>query len=549
MASKTIIVVGGVAGGMSFATRYRRLNQEDHLIILEKGPYVSFANCGLPYYLGQEITDREDLLVVQQQTLVQRFQLDVRVNHEVLEVDPVNQTVRVKTPQNEQTLTYDTLVLSPGSRPIELEIPGVVLGENAFVLRNIPDADQIEAYLKTQLPTSVTVIGAGFIGLEMVENLVKRGLEVHVIERSTHVLPPLDVEMAAYVQKNLKEHQVHIHTQDEMIHYENQLVTLKSGESYPSDFIIMAVGVLPDTKWLQSSGIAMNTRGGIIVDETFKTSLDHLYAVGDAIEVKHTILQQPVMIPLASPANRQGRQLADHLSGLNKTYQGSLGTAIVRLFKQTIATTGLSERQLQGQPIAIMHLLANHHAGYYPGATPIALKVIFDPETRLILGAQAVGEHGVDKRMDIIATAIKAKLPVDTLQELELTYAPPFGSAKDLVNMVGYYGENIVLKITRTVQWHQLPARLEEGFQLVDVRSSEERSQGYIPSSIHHPLEQLRCTLQTIDINKPVIVYCQSGMRSYNAEQILKAAGYNVYNLDGSYSLYKQVEEAGLLHV
>lgn len=535
---KRIVVVGGVAGGMSFATRYRRLNEDDHIIVLDKGPYVSFANCGLPYHISGEIEERSDLLVADQTMLQNRFQLDIRVNHEVIHVDPELKELTVLHEGKESKVAYDSLVLSPGANPFIPDIEGMNLHPSVYTVRNIPDVDAI----MTSLPSAkhVVVIGAGFIGLEMAESLHNRGLRVSIIERESHVLGPFDEELAVLAHNELVRNGINVYTSASVTRMSDQSVFLEDNTEIEADIVILSVGVAPATGFIDC--VEKRMRGGIVVDEAYKTSQDDIYAVGDAIIVRNQINNQDALISLASPANRQGRQLADNLSGLINTNKGSIGTAIVRIFNLSFASTGLNERQLKGnQNIEIMHLLGKSNAGYFPGATPIQLKVIFDADTHLILGAQAVGQKGVDKRIDIIATAIKAKITIDELQELEFTYAPPYGSAKDIVNMAGYVGFNIIHKITTMVQWHEVKNELKQGTILVDVRNIDEFNNVHIQGSINLPLDTLRCGMNQLKQDSKLIVFCQSGVRSYNAERILKQAGYTVANLDGSFELYARM--------
>ncbi len=535
---KRIVVVGGVAGGMSFATRYRRLNEDDHIIVLDKGPYVSFANCGLPYHISGEIEERSDLLVADQTMLQNRFQLDIRVNHEVIHVDPELKELTVLHEGKESKVAYDSLVLSPGANPFIPDIEGMNLHPSVYTVRNIPDVDAI----MTRLPSAkhVVVIGAGFIGLEMAESLHNRGLRVSIIERESHVLGPFDEELAVLAHNELVRNGINVYTSASVTRMSDQSVFLEDNTEIEADIVILSVGVAPATGFIDC--VEKRMRGGIVVDEAYKTSQDDIYAVGDAIIVRNQINNQDALISLASPANRQGRQLADNLSGLINTNKGSIGTAIVRIFNLSFASTGLNERQLKGnQNIEIMHLLGKSNAGYFPGATPIQLKVIFDADTHLILGAQAVGQKGVDKRIDIIATAIKAKITIDELQELEFTYAPPYGSAKDIVNMAGYVGFNIIHKITTMVQWHEVKNELKQGTILVDVRNIDEFNNVHIQGSINLPLDTLRCGMNQLKQDSKLIVFCQSGVRSYNAERILKQAGYTVANLDGSFELYARM--------
>ena len=534
--NKKIIIIGGVAGGMSFATRYRRLNQDDHIIVFEKGPYVSFANCGLPYHISGEISTRSGLLVVREQLLKDRFRLDIRSSAEVISVDSDKKIiVYVK---NGETLeeTYDELVLSTGAKPIQLNIKGYT-SLPMFTLRNIPDLDKIMAHIKETQPQHATVIGGGYIGLEVAENLQMRGIQVTLIEKADGVLPIVDPEMSVFIKKELEAHGVHVFTSNEITEIKDQEVHLISGDTFQTDFIMMSVGVVPDTTLAQMAGIETGVRSGIVVNDKYQTSTPNIYAVGDAILVKHHITKEETLIPLASPANRQGRQLADILSGLNVTNKGSLGTSIVKVFDLSLAATGLNEKQLQGMDYEVIHLQANDHASYYPNATPIYLKVIYDPKTELILGAQAVGKKGVDKRIDILATCIKANVKVTYLQELEFTYAPPFGSAKDIVNMVGYVAFNKQQGITKTVSYQQALALLNDpNVVFVDVRSFfESQAQGTLSNAMNVDLDQLPKTFESIPKDKKVIVFCDNGIRGYNAEQFLRHQGFDVYNLDGGF--------------
>ncbi|MDX9691960.1 MAG: FAD-dependent oxidoreductase [Acholeplasmataceae bacterium] len=539
---KKIIVIGGVAGGMSFATRYRRLNQDDDIIIFEKGPYVSFANCGLPYHISGEIRSRSALLVVREQLLKDRFRLDIRSNSEVISIDSENKVVNYLHNDELKTEIYDELVISTGAKPIELSIPGI-LDIPHFSLRNIPDLDKIMKFIKSNNPRHATIIGAGYIGLEVAENLILKGIDVTVVEKANEVLPIVDQEMAVIIREELERNGIKIITDNEISRFENNHAYLKSDDSFETDFVITAIGVLPDTILAKNANIHTGLRGGILVDKYFQTSEKNIYAVGDAILVKHQISGHDVLIPLASPANRQGRQLADILSGLNVTNRGTLGTSIVKIFNLSLASTGLNEKQLQGQDYQAIHLYANDHASYYPNATPIYLKVIFDPKTEKILGAQAVGEKGVDKRIDILATAIKGHIKVTDLQELELSYAPPFSSAKDIVNLAGYVSSNMILGLTKVVQWHEVPDLLKDDQTLfVDVRNAFEReAYGYIKNSIHLDIDQMANNFELIPKDKKIILYCDSGTRSYNAERFLRSKGYECYNLDGSFQILSRI--------
>ncbi|BBC76767.1 FAD-dependent oxidoreductase [Lactococcus cremoris] len=540
--TEKILIVGGVAGGMSAATRLRRLQEKAEIIVFEKGPYVSFANCGLPYYVGGEIEERENLIVQSSKALQKRFNLDVRENSEVTAIDSKEKKITVLSNGKSYFESYDKLILSPGAKPFVPQIKGLDLANNVFTLRNIPDVDKIMAQLKEKAPKKATIIGAGFIGIEMAENLAKRGIAVTIVEKAPHVLPTIDREMAAYVNEELIKNNVSVMTNTGAVEFKDKQILLDNGESLLSDLTILSVGVQPETSLAKMADIKLGLRNAILVDEHYETSVKDIYAVGDAIVVKDQ-LGHDALISLASPANRQGRQVADIISGLPVENRGSLGTAIVRVFDLQVASTGLSESQLQSLNLKhkIVHVTANNHAGYYPGATSIVLKLIFEPESGEIFGAQALGKEGVDKRIDILSTAIKAKLTVFDLPELEFTYAPPFGSAKDPVNMAGYAAMNIILGQSENIQWHELADELAKGKVLLDVRNPAELIKGKFKNSQNIPLDELRERLNELDKKIQYIVSCQSGLRSYNAERILKQEGYQVKNLDGAFGLYSKV--------
>ncbi|MDT2659446.1 FAD-dependent oxidoreductase [Enterococcus hulanensis] len=546
-----IIIVGGVAGGMSAATRLRRLMEDAEIIVLEKGPFVSFANCGLPYYVSGEIADRDALLVQTPDSLKARFNLDVRPFHEVMSISLENKTVTIKNEQGTFEEGYDKLILSPGAKPLIPEMAGLAEADNVYSLRNVPDLDQIMEALEAK-PTKATVIGAGFIGLEMTENLKARGLEVTVIEKAPHVLPPLDEEMAAFVQNELIKKGVRVITGEsaESFSEQGKKITLTNGEVVESDVTILSVGVRPESTLANQAGLATGLGGGIVVDENYQTSEPDIFAVGDAIVVKQQVSGTDALISLASPANRQGRQVADIIAGLKRTNRGSIGTAIVRVFDLAAAATGLSERAVKqlGLDYQVVHVSGKDHAGYYPGASDLTLKLIFDPTTGKIYGAQGVGANGIDKRIDILATAIKGELTIFDLPELEFTYAPPFGSAKDPVNMLGYAAINLSEGLSDSIQWYQLKEEQKNGSQLLDVRNTEELANGRFPDAVNIPLNQLRERLSELDSTKNYIVSCHSGLRSYVAERLLKQKGFKVRNLDGAFALYKTVRPEELIY-
>ena len=545
-----IIIVGGVAGGMSAATRLRRLKEDAEIIIFEKGPFVSFANCGLPYYVSGEIANREDLLVQTPESLKARFRLDVRPFHEVTAISPDQHTVTVRHDGKEFTESYDKLILSPGAKPFVPPIEGLETAENIYTLRNVPDLDEIMLALEKE-PKEAVVIGAGFIGLEMAENLRKRGLNVTIVEKAPHVLPSLDEEMAAFVQAELLKNGIQVVTSQSATRFEDkgEVIVLENGQKIASDVTILSVGVQPENALAQVASIELGLRGGILVNERYETSQPDIYAVGDAIVVKQEVTGEDALISLASPANRQGRQVADVIAGVARKNKGSIGTAIVRAFDMTAASTGLSERilRMNGRPYQVIHVSGKDHAGYYPGATDVTLKLLFEPTSGKIYGAQGVGKKGVDKRIDILATAIKGNLTIFDLPELEFTYAPPFGSAKDPVNMLGYAALNLVEGLSDNIQWYELEDELAAGKKFLDVRTASELQQGRLKvDTVHIPLNELRERLGELDKSQDYIVSCHSGLRSYIAERILKQAGFSVKNLDGAFALYKMVKPEGV---
>ncbi|WP_161878451.1 FAD-dependent oxidoreductase [Alkalibacterium sp. MB6] len=542
-----VVIVGGVAGGMSAATRLRRLDESAEIIILEKGPYVSFANCGLPYYIGEEITDRDKLMVQTPEKLLARFKLDVRVNSEAIDIDSNSKTITVQNAEGTYPLEYDKLILSPGAKPFVPSTEGLSEATNVYTLRNVPDVDAIDSYIQKHQPKKATVIGAGFIGLEMAENLHHRGLDVTVVEMAPHVLPTFDEEMATYITKELKDKGVTLFTgiAAKAFEDEGRTIVLDNGERLDSDITMMSVGVRPESVLAETAGIETGMRGGILVDDQYETSQKDIYAIGDAIIVKQQITGEDTMIALASPANRQGRQVADIIAGRGRKNKGSIGTAIVRVFDLAAASTGLNERQLKQAEMdyQAIHIQGKHHAGYYPGAETVVLKLLFNPQTGVIYGAQAIGKAGVDKRIDVIATAIKGSLTVEDLPELELTYAPPFGSAKDLVNMAGYAALNVVEGLSETAQWYDVEELQANGWILLDVREENEiKVNGGMPDAINIPLNDLRDRLNELDKEQPYLLSCHSGQRSYIAERILTQSGFKTKNLDGAFALYSMVK-------
>ena len=540
-----IIIIGGVAGGASAATRLRRMNETNEIIMFERSDYISFANCGLPYHIGETIKDRNNLLVQTVKGMKDRFGIDVRVKTEVLKINPKEKTVLAKNLLTGEKYeeSYDKLLLSPGAEAFIPPIPGVH-SKNIYSLRNMSDMDKIKSKVDKKVKRAV-VIGAGFIGLEIAENLVERDIEVTIIEKSNQVLAPVDFEIASEVHQHIKEFKTELFLNDgakEFIEIGDKTkVKLESGIEIIADIIIMAIGVRPENKLALEAGLEIGKTGGIKVNEYLQTSDKDIYAVGDAIEVKHYINGAESLIPLAWPANRQGRIVADTILGIRqKPYTGSLGTSILKAFDLTVSATGLNEKTLKrlGIPYMVTTVNRNDHASYYPGATPLTLKLIFNKEGD-ILGAQAIGYKGVDKRIDIIATAIKGNLKVWDLQEVEVAYAPPYNSAKDPVNIAGYAAENMINGEHETFRYFEIDELLQDSnYQLLDVRTKMENRLGTIKDSINIDVNELRDNLDSLNRDKTYLVFCQVGLRGYLAYRILVQNGFKVKNLDGGYRLW-----------
>lgn len=536
-ANPTTVIIGGVAGGMSTATRLRRNDEKRNIIVLEASGHVSFANCGLPYHIGGVIEERQDLLLQTPEALKERFNIDVRVNTRATHVDRAARTV---TTESGETIPYDDLVLSPGATPFLPPITGI---EKAYSLRTVEDVDRIAAALKGR--TRAVIIGGGFIGLEMAENLRHRDLSVAVVEAAPQIMGPLDSEMAAIVTEHLRANGVEIRTNAQATEISDSGVALADGTELPADIVIAAIGVRPASDLAREAGLEISERGGIVVDAQQRTSDPHIFALGDAATKKDLHTGEDTLVPLAQTANRHGRLVADIITGRETASLPVLGTAIVGLFGLAAASTGWNERRARaaGKKVRVIHLHPANHAGYYPGATQLHMKLVVDAETDAILGAQIVGKDGVDKRIDVIATAMRAGLKARDLADLELAYAPQFGSAKDPINFAGFIDDNIV-QGERTVQWHELSEHLEAGTLLVDVRSASEFAAGAIPGAINIPLDELRARHAEIAGHKDVIVHCQVGLRGHNAARILTNLGYNVANLDGGYLTWQHGKAA-----
>ena len=542
-----ILIIGGVAGGATAAARLRRLSEENEIIIFEKGEHVSFANCGLPYHIGGVIVERSKLLLHTPTSLKTRFNLDVRIFNEVLKINKEEKTVEVRNNITKEIYTesYDTLLLSPGAEPFRPNIPGIN-SDKIMTLRNVADMDRIIA--KTKNLNNIAVVGGGFIGLEVAENLVENGLNVIVIELGNQVMAPVDYEFAKMVQHHAvaKNLNILVNTGVEAFEDKDNEIELKlnNGETLLADAVVFAIGVKPENALAKAAGLELGVTGGIAVNEFMQTSDPNIYAVGDAVEVSHFINQAKVLIPLAWPANRQGRIVADNITRGNKmAYKGTLGTSIIKFFDLTVGATGLNEKLLKRYniPYRTVTVTRANHASYYPGATNIVLKMNFG-EDGTIYGAQALGQEGVDKRIDVISTAIKGNLTIHDLQEIEVAYAPPYNSAKDPVNILGYVAENMLNDDVRFVNYDQLDEYLStENAVLIDVRTQKEFENGAIPNAINMDVDTLRDNLDFFDKNKKYVIYCQIGLRGYLAQRILRNNNIYSVNLNGGYGLWKPV--------
>ena len=529
-----VVIIGGVAGGMSAATRLRRLDETAEIIVLERSGHVSYANCGLPYYVGGVIAEEDKLYLQTPESLHKRFRLDVRVHHEVTEIEPNKKVViaRDLISGGEAEISYDKLILSPGASPVVPPIPGI---ERSLTLRTVEDVLRIYDAVETK-PSSAVVIGGGFIGVEMAENLIHKGIKTSLIEALPQVLGPLDPEMAELVHKEMRKHGVDLHLANSVKEITDSHVMLADGTKVEAEVVIAAIGVKPDTHLAKIAGVEIGNKGGIAVNQFNQTSNPDIYAIGDAAEKSDELSGESTLIPLANLANRHGRITSDHIAGKKVREVAAIGTAIVKVFDLAVATTGWSAKRLAaaGRAYKEIHTHPNSHATYYPGAVQFSMKLIFDPKTGEILGAQGVGRDGVDKRIDVIATAIRGGITAPELADLELAYAPPFGSAKDAVNMLGYVAENVLNGITEIAQWSELDKYKAEGYSFVDVRTASEFSNGTIPGSMNIPVDELRERHSEIG-NKKVIVNCQVGQRGHVATMLLRSLGYNAKNLDGGY--------------
>jgi NADPH-dependent 2,4-dienoyl-CoA reductase/sulfur reductase-like enzyme/rhodanese-related sulfurtransferase len=539
MSSMKLVIVGGVAGGATAAARARRLSEDAEILMLERGPHVSFANCGLPYHVGGEIADRAALLLQTPEGLHTRYNIDVRVRSEVLSIDRTAREVAVRNRDTNETyrLTYDKLLLSPGAAPIRPPLPGID-HERIFTLRNVPDTDHIKAAVDAGAQSAL-VVGAGFIGLEMAENLCRRGLDVHVVELLDQVMPPLDKEMTTIINQTLAQKGVRLTLGDAVESFSDThgrvRATLKSGKTITTDLVVLAVGVKPESKLAGEAGLPLNDRGAIVTNDRMQTSDPDIYAVGDAVAVNDFVTGDETLIPLAGPANRQARIAVDNIFGRDSTFRGAQGTSIVRVFDIAAASTGASEKVLRRRNANYekIYIHPHNHAGYFPGAAPLTIKLLFDRDNGRVLGAQITGNDGVDKRIDILATAIQASMTVHDLEEVELAYAPQYGSAKDPINMAGFVAANTLRGDVDTIHADQL-----NDIFVLDVRDPDEFDAGAVPGAALIPLPELRNRYTELPRDRTIACYCQAGLRGYIAARILAQLGYQVRNISGGYKTY-----------
>lgn len=541
---KKVVIIGGVAGGASTAARLRRLDENVEIKIFERGKYISYANCGLPYYVGNIIKERNSLLVQTTQKMKKRFNLDIYTLHEVIKIDRANKSLLIKNLKTNEIFqeTYDILVLSSGAEPIKPPIKGIDTADNVFNLRDIPDADKIKNFIETKNPKNAVVIGGGFIGIEIADNLLARGLNVILVEKADQILVQLDKEMATILHKHIIDKGVELILSDSVEEYKNNgtKLVLSSGKQIDSELTILSIGVKPESNLAKDAGLDLGITGGVQVNEYLQTSDESIYAIGDVIEVRDFITGLPALKPLAGPANKQGRIVANNICGKNEKYLGTIGTSVVKVFDMTAASIGNNEKMLKKAGISYetIHIAPPSHATYYPGATTIFMKLIFDKNNGKIYGAQAIGYDGVDKRIDVLSTAIMGGMTVSDLQYLELAYAPPFSSAKDPVNMLGYVATNVIDGDLEIIHCDEFINLKKDNAVIVDVCEPIEREKGYIDCSINIPLNDLRNRLDELPKDKMIYVYCQQGLRSYIAYRILKQNGFNVKSIDGGYRFY-----------
>ena len=544
-----VVIVGGVAGGATAAARIRRLDEQAEIIVFERSGYVSYANCGLPYYIGGTIADPEALTLQSPEGFWTRFRIDMRVRHEVTAIHPAEKKVTVRRLETGEVFeeSYDELILSPGARPTTPPLPGLDL-DRLFTLRTVEDTFAIRSFIDRTHPKSVVLAGGGFIGMELAENLRELGMEVTIVEMAPQLLAPLDQDMAAFVHAEMRKHGVNLRLSTSVEGFEADgeqvVVRLQGSEPLRADMAVLAIGVTPDTRLAKEAGLELGQRGSIVVDDRMQTSAPHIYAVGDAVQVRHFVTDQPALVALAGPANKQGRIVADNICGGDSRYQGSQGSSVIKVFDMTTAVTGINERTARQAGIDYdkVYLSPLNHAGYYPGGKMMTMKVLVEKGSYRLLGAQIVGYEGVDKRIDVLATAIRAGMTGLHLQDLDLAYAPPYGSAKDPVNMAGYLIDNLARGTLKQFFLEDLDSLPRDGsVTLLDTRTPQECKGGCVDGFVNIPLDELRDHLDELDPGKPVYVMCQSGLRSYLACRILAQKGLECYNLSGGYRLYQTV--------
>ena len=544
-----VVIVGGVAGGASAAARIRRLDESAEIIVFEKTGYISYANCGLPYYIGDVITDSSDLTLQTPESFWTRFRILVKVNHEVTNIDVTQKTVTVKNllTGTEWEEPYDKLLLSPGAKPVRPNLSGID-SEKIFSLRTVEDTFRIHDYLEKTKVQSAVIVGGGYIGIEVAENLKEKGLNVTIVQRPNQLMNTLDYDMASFVHSKLRAKGISLRLNSNVTSFrqdgERIVTLLEDNSEIVADMVLLAIGVAPENSLAKQAGLKLGVKGSIVVNDRMETSVQDIYAVGDAIQVKHFVTEEDTVIALAGPANKQGRIAADNICGGDSHYQGSMGSSIIKIFDMTVAGTGLTEKVAKSMGIDCESVVLSpaSHAGYYPGAKVMTMKVVFEKDTWKLLGAQIVGTEGVDKRLDVLATAMHAGMKANLLKDLDLAYAPPFSSAKDPVNMAGFMIENIRNGFVKQYHWDEIADLPRDGsLTLLDARTVWEYQQGHIDGYINIPVDDLRERINEIDDSKPVYVICQSGLRSYIACRILTQNGFDCYNFSGGYRFYASV--------
>ena len=544
-----VIIIGGVAGGASAAARIRRLDETAQIIVLERSNYVSYANCGLPYFIGGVIREQAELTLQTPQSFWERFHIDVRVRNEAVDIDVKSKTVAIRRLDTGEIYheQYDKLLLSPGAKPVVPHLPGVT-SDRIFSLRTVEDTLRIRKFIEEYKPATAVLVGGGFIGLEMAENLTAMGISVTVIQRSNQLFAPMDADMASFIHAQMRSHGVKLELEKTVTGFSSKggkpVTMIKDSEPISSDMVLLGVGVEPDTVLAEKAGLALGIRGAVAVNEYMETSVPDIYAVGDAVEVSHFVTGKKSLISLAGPANKQGRIAADNICGGNSMFKGAQGSSVIKIFEMTGAVTGINEKTAEAAGIVYDKVVLSpvSHAAYYPGGQTMYMKVLYEKETLRLLGAQIAGYEGVDKRIDVLAAAIRMGMTADKLAELELAYAPPYSSAKDPVNMAGFMIENLETEKVAQFHWNEVEKlKCDGSMTLIDVRTAEEFDSGHIKGFFNIPVDELREHIEEFDIKKPVYVVCQSGLRSYIACCILSQYGFECYNLSGGYGFYSTV--------